>query len=201
MNSSDWFSPCEFPVRASVIKITVKDNDVDFSHAVWIWSQNTVGLKSYWSHLSDALAHTEHVQREEVSGWCHRDSDIMFRFLAAAAASSPPEPESPVAMETISVKLLTSVRPRGGLKGETASASSAAVGLNSQEQLVSEHWFSALSLSEDPTVWTHIAGTVPCQSTGIIILCYKRPAQHFEDLPVCAACLKKCFTSFDLYLS
>lgn len=52
-------------------------------------------------------------------------------------------------METISVKLLTSVRPRGP----------AAIGLNSQEQLVSDHWFSALNLSEDPAVCTHIAGT------------------------------------------
>ncbi|XP_041797202.1 reticulon-2a isoform X2 [Chelmon rostratus] len=67
-------------------------------------------------------------------------------------ASPTPEPESPVARETISVKLLTSVRPRG-----PASSAAAAIGLNSQEQLVSDHWFSALNLSEDPTVCTHIA--------------------------------------------
>ncbi|CAJ1065418.1 reticulon-2a isoform X2 [Xyrichtys novacula] len=71
---------------------------------------------------------------------------------AAEAASPTPEPESPVSRETISVKLLTSVRPRG-----PASSSQAATGLNSQEQLVSDHWFSALSLSEEPTVCTHIA--------------------------------------------
>ncbi|KAM4627278.1 reticulon-2a [Polymixia lowei] len=73
------------------------------------------------------------------------------------AAPPPPEPESHVAMETISVKLLTSVGPRGVLKGDPTSASSTAIGLNTQEQLVSEHWFSALNLSEDPTVCTHIA--------------------------------------------
>ncbi|XP_075999143.1 reticulon-2a [Genypterus blacodes] len=76
---------------------------------------------------------------------------------AAATSSLLPEPESPVSRETISVKLLTSVRPRGGLRGDTTPASSAAIGLNSQEQLVSEHWFSALDLSEDPAVCTHIA--------------------------------------------
>ncbi|XP_042270432.1 reticulon-2-like [Thunnus maccoyii] len=75
------------------------------------------------------------------------------QILQAAASASPtPEPESPVTRETISVKLLTSVQPRG-----PSSSSPAAIGLNSQEQLVSDHWFSALNLSEDPTVCTHIA--------------------------------------------
>ncbi|XP_044059940.1 reticulon-2a isoform X1 [Siniperca chuatsi] len=74
------------------------------------------------------------------------------QILQAAAASPTPEPESPVTRETISVTLLTSVRPRG-----PAFSSPAAIGLNSQEQLVSDHWFSALNLSEDPTVCTHIA--------------------------------------------
>ncbi|XP_068437304.1 reticulon-2a isoform X2 [Clinocottus analis] len=68
------------------------------------------------------------------------------------AASPTPEPESPVTRETISVKLLTSVRPRG-----SASSSPAAIGRNSQGQLVSDHWFSALNLSKDPTVCIHIA--------------------------------------------
>ncbi|KAM3615794.1 uncharacterized protein V6R79_008039 [Siganus canaliculatus] len=70
----------------------------------------------------------------------------------AAAASPTPEPESPVARETISVKLLTSVRPRG-----LTSSSPAAIGRNSQEQLVSDHWFSALNLSEDWMAWAHVA--------------------------------------------
>ncbi|XP_047449159.1 reticulon-2a [Mugil cephalus] len=74
------------------------------------------------------------------------------QILQAASSSSTPEPESPVTREAISVKLLTSVRPRG-----PATTSPAAVGLNSQEELVSEHWFSALNLTEDPAVWTHIA--------------------------------------------
>nr|XP_019943971.1 PREDICTED: reticulon-2-like isoform X2 [Paralichthys olivaceus] len=72
--------------------------------------------------------------------------------LLEATASPTPEPESPVIRETISVKLLTSVRPSG-----PASSPPAAVSLNSQEQLVSDHWFSALNLSEDPTVCIHIA--------------------------------------------
>ncbi|XP_060902869.1 reticulon-2a isoform X1 [Labrus mixtus] len=67
-------------------------------------------------------------------------------------AAASPEPESPVSRETISVKLLTSVQPRG-----PASSSQAAIGLNSQEQLVSEHWFSALNLSEEPTVCMRVA--------------------------------------------
>ncbi|XP_029302915.1 reticulon-2a isoform X2 [Cottoperca gobio] len=68
------------------------------------------------------------------------------------AASPTPDPESPVTRETISVTLLTSVQPGG-----PASSSPAAIGRNSQEQLVSDHWFSALNLSEDPTVCTLIA--------------------------------------------
>ncbi|KAM9733298.1 reticulon-2a isoform 2-T2 [Menidia menidia] len=69
--------------------------------------------------------------------------------MIQAAASPIPEHESPVTRETISVKLLTS--PRG-----PPCSSSAVIGLNSQEQLVSDHWFSALDLTEDP-VCTHIA--------------------------------------------
>ncbi|KAL3057389.1 reticulon-2a isoform X1 [Trematomus bernacchii] len=66
--------------------------------------------------------------------------------LLQAAASQTPESESPVTRETISVKLLTSMQPRG-----PASSTPAAIGQNSQEQLVSDHWFSALNLSEDFT--------------------------------------------------
>ncbi|KAG7478960.1 hypothetical protein JOB18_013631 [Solea senegalensis] len=64
------------------------------------------------------------------------------------------ESKSPVVRETISVRLLTSVRPKG-----PAPTSPADIGLNSQEQLVSDHWFSALNLSEDATVCSHIAVT------------------------------------------
>ncbi|XP_034081547.1 reticulon-2a isoform X2 [Gymnodraco acuticeps] len=66
--------------------------------------------------------------------------------LLQAAASQTPESESPITRETISVKLLTSMQPRG-----PASSTPAAIGQNSQEQLVSDHWFSALNLSEDFT--------------------------------------------------
>ncbi|XP_051813743.1 reticulon-2a isoform X2 [Acanthochromis polyacanthus] len=81
-----------------------------------------------------------------------QSSQIQSSSQTLQASSPTPEPESPVARETISVKLLTSVRPRGA-----ASSSSAAIGLNSQEELVSDHWFSALNLTEDSTVCTHIA--------------------------------------------
>lgn len=67
-------------------------------------------------------------------------------------ASATPEPVSPITRETISVKLLTSVRP-----GDLMSSSPAAIGLNTQEQLVRDHWFSALNLTEDWTVCTHVA--------------------------------------------
>ncbi|KAJ0022070.1 hypothetical protein NQD34_009560 [Periophthalmus magnuspinnatus] len=73
------------------------------------------------------------------------------------STSLSPEPASPVSRETISVKLLTSVLPRAPLPGDLTSSSVAATGLNSQEQLVGEHWFSALNLAEADTVWTHIA--------------------------------------------
>ncbi|KAM4566699.1 reticulon-2a isoform 1-T1 [Odontesthes bonariensis] len=72
------------------------------------------------------------------------------QMIQAAAASPTPEPESPITRETISVKLLTS--PRG-----PPCSSPAVIGLNSQEQRVSDHWFSALNLTEDPTVCTYIA--------------------------------------------
>ncbi|KAK7882604.1 hypothetical protein WMY93_028778 [Mugilogobius chulae] len=71
-------------------------------------------------------------------------------------ATSSPGAASPVSRETISVKLFTSVQPRGALS-EDLTSSVATTGLNSQEQLVSKHWFSALDLAETDTVWTHIA--------------------------------------------
>uniref|UniRef100_A0A4W5K8X0 Reticulon n=1 Tax=Hucho hucho TaxID=62062 RepID=A0A4W5K8X0_9TELE len=71
------------------------------------------------------------------------------------AASPPPEPESLVTMET-TVTLLTAVRPRGGLTDDVSSTSSTSIGRNTQEELVSEQWFSVLNLS-GPTICTHIA--------------------------------------------
>ncbi|KAM4589819.1 reticulon-2a [Fundulus diaphanus] len=71
--------------------------------------------------------------------------------IVQAAEDSPTlEPESPVTLETISVKLLTCVRP-------TDPASPASVGVNSQEQLVTDHWISAPYLAEDLTVCVRIA--------------------------------------------
>ncbi|CDQ82666.1 unnamed protein product [Oncorhynchus mykiss] len=71
------------------------------------------------------------------------------------AASPPPEPESLVTMET-TAPLLTAVRPRGGLTDDVSSTSSTSIGRNTQEELVSEQWFSVLNLS-GPTICTHIA--------------------------------------------
>uniref|UniRef100_A0A1A8K8G6 Reticulon n=1 Tax=Nothobranchius kuhntae TaxID=321403 RepID=A0A1A8K8G6_NOTKU len=77
------------------------------------------------------------------------NSNIIFCFPAAEAASLTQKPE--VTMETVSVKLLTSVRP-----ADQVGSSPAAVGFNSQEQLVTDQWFSALNLIEEPTVWAVI---------------------------------------------
>ncbi|XP_061576519.1 reticulon-2-like [Cololabis saira] len=76
-------------------------------------------------------------------------------LIQAAMASPAPEPESPITRETISVKLLTSVRPRG------PAGSAAVVGFNSQEQLVSDHWFSAVDLTEDQATCTFIGEILP----------------------------------------
>lgn len=46
------------------------------------------------------------------------------------------------------------MRPAG-----LASSPPAAIGLRSQGELVTDHWFSALDLSEGTTGCTHIAGT------------------------------------------
>ncbi|KAM6972883.1 reticulon-2a [Aplochiton taeniatus] len=77
--------------------------------------------------------------------------------MIPAAPSPFSVPESLVAVETTPAELLSAARPVGGLKGDTSSSSSASIGQNTQEQLVSEQWFSALNLSEDHTLFTHIA--------------------------------------------
>ncbi|KAK5868670.1 hypothetical protein PBY51_009664 [Eleginops maclovinus] len=85
--------------------------------------------------------HTEQHPSASLSSLHQSPSQIL-----QAAASQTTESESPVTRETISVKLLTSMQARG-----PASSSPAAIGQNSQEQLLSDHWFSALNLSEDFT--------------------------------------------------
>ncbi|KAL6116095.1 uncharacterized protein ACO6RY_00786 [Pungitius sinensis] len=82
----------------------------------------------------------------------HQSPSEILQAEKQEEASATPEPESPITRETISVKLLTSVRPRG-----PAPLSPAVIGQNSQGQLVSDHWFSALNLSKDPTVCAHMA--------------------------------------------
>ncbi|XP_028274616.1 reticulon-2a isoform X2 [Parambassis ranga] len=96
---------------------------------------------------------TQTVQPAHPSTSPHLQSSSQIPQAETAEAASPtPEPESPITRETISVKLLTSVRSRGA-----ASTSPAAIDPNSQEELISSHWFSALSLMEEPTVCMHIA--------------------------------------------
>ncbi|XP_041851832.1 reticulon-2a isoform X2 [Melanotaenia boesemani] len=72
--------------------------------------------------------------------------------MIQAAASPTSEPESPITRETISVKLFTSVQPKGPV-----FSSPSVIGLNSQEQLVCDHLLSALNPLEDQTVCSHIA--------------------------------------------
>ncbi|KAM8904524.1 reticulon-2a isoform 2-T2 [Spinachia spinachia] len=87
-----------------------------------------------------------------ISSQYQSPSEILQAVKQEEAASPTAEPESPITRETISVKLLTSVQPRG-----PAPPSPAVIGQNSQGQLVSDHWFSALNLLKDPTVCPHIA--------------------------------------------
>ncbi|XP_041664639.1 reticulon-2a isoform X2 [Cheilinus undulatus] len=119
----------------------------------------TITIQPSPQHLDQETQEREAgIQREEqtqtvqTSSLSPSSQDQSPSHTPQASSSPLHEPESPVSRETISVKLLTSVRPRG-----PASSSQAATGLNSQEQLVSDHWFSALSLSEEPTACTHIA--------------------------------------------
>ncbi|XP_068173572.1 reticulon-2a isoform X2 [Antennarius striatus] len=92
---------------------------------------------------------SQSVQPHCLSPSSHRQSPSQ---VLQAPVSVTSEPECPSTRETISVKLLTAVRPRG-----LTSSSAAAIGLYSQEELVSDHWFSALNLSEETAVCTHIA--------------------------------------------
>ncbi|XP_034025132.1 reticulon-2a isoform X2 [Thalassophryne amazonica] len=100
---------------------------------------------------------TQSSQPQTVQPVCPERDLTSETFQAATVTSPALEPEPAVTVETISVKLLTSVRCRGGLKGDSTSTSPDTTGLNSQEQPVSDHWFSALNISEDATVFGHIA--------------------------------------------
>uniref|UniRef100_A0A3B3H4W0 Reticulon n=1 Tax=Oryzias latipes TaxID=8090 RepID=A0A3B3H4W0_ORYLA len=70
----------------------------------------------------------------------------------AAIASPALEPEPLITKEAILVELLTSVQPK-----DPAGSAPADPGFNSQEQLVSHHWFSAVSLKDELAVFSHIA--------------------------------------------
>ncbi|KAG7278373.1 hypothetical protein CRUP_024618 [Coryphaenoides rupestris] len=76
------------------------------------------------------------------------------------AVLSAPEPQPAVVMETTSVKLLACVGPRGGVhraEPRSSSSTSTAAGRHTQEQLASEHWFSALGLTEEQAMCFQIA--------------------------------------------
>uniref|UniRef100_A0A3P9H890 Reticulon n=1 Tax=Oryzias latipes TaxID=8090 RepID=A0A3P9H890_ORYLA len=70
----------------------------------------------------------------------------------AVIASPALEPEPLITKEAILVELLTSVQPK-----DPAGSAPADTGFNSQEQLVSDHWFSAVSLKDELAVFSHIA--------------------------------------------
>ncbi|XP_067102759.1 uncharacterized protein [Osmerus mordax] len=73
-------------------------------------------------------------------------------------ATQPPELLETLVTVDATVMLLTPMRPGGGASSVVSSTSSAPIGQNTQELLVSEQWFSALSLSEGPMICAHIAG-------------------------------------------
>lgn len=86
--------------------------------------------------------------------------DIIF-CLPAAEASPTPALDKSISRETISVKLLTSVPPKGTAspRAAVAAAAAAGVGPHAQEQAVSDHWYSAPELSEEPLACKRGAGT------------------------------------------
>ncbi|XP_046872121.1 reticulon-2a [Hypomesus transpacificus] len=71
-------------------------------------------------------------------------------------ATQPPELLETLVTVDATIMLLTPIRPGGGASSIVSSTSSAPIG-HTQELLVSEQWFSALSLSEGPTICAHIA--------------------------------------------
>ena len=90
-------------------------------------------------------------------------SMILSRLCHFLLSRPPPATQPPELLETLvtvdaTVMLLTPIRPGGGASSVVSSTSSAPIGQNTQELLISEQWFSALSLSEGPTICAHIAG-------------------------------------------
>ncbi|XP_053729625.1 reticulon-2a isoform X1 [Synchiropus splendidus] len=70
---------------------------------------------------------------------------------------TPPPSPSPHQQVPILGSTASEPEPSVTVKLLASSSSAAHIDLNSQEQLVSEHWFSALNLSEDPAGGPHIA--------------------------------------------
>lgn len=83
--------------------------------------------------------------------------------------------DAPVSRETASVKLLTSVPPKGA-----TSSLAAAVGPHSQEQAAGDHWCSAPNLSEDPMARKLVAGTGLVASHCELTAEYQREISDFS---------------------
>lgn len=84
--------------------------------------------------------------------------------------------DAPVSRETNSVKLLTSVPPKGA-----TSSLAAAVGPHSQEQAAGDHWCLPPNLSEDPMARKLIAGTGLVASHSELTTQYQREISDFSS--------------------
>lgn len=84
--------------------------------------------------------------------------------------------DAPVSRETNSVKLLTSVPPKGA-----TSSLAAAVGPHSQEQAAGDHWCSAPNLSEDPMARKLVAGAGLLTSLSKLTTHYQREISDFSS--------------------
>uniref|UniRef100_A0AAV2IZN6 Reticulon n=1 Tax=Knipowitschia caucasica TaxID=637954 RepID=A0AAV2IZN6_KNICA len=123
---------------------------LETSHAEWTnFERENYGL----SEQSTSQLYQYHETQEEDAGFQRNETFTIHtstpshhpsHTLQSATSSSSPETVSPVSRETLSVKRLTSVQ----------LPAVAATGLKSQDQLVSEHWFSALDLAEADVAWT-----------------------------------------------
>ncbi|XP_036392340.1 reticulon-2a isoform X1 [Megalops cyprinoides] len=80
-------------------------------------------------------------EQEEPSGTQHHDHADSFSVLLLPGADSLIAAESTTA-------LCASVQPESGVTDVTSSTSSSSIGQNTQEEPISEQWFSTLNLSE-----------------------------------------------------
>ncbi|KAL0972929.1 hypothetical protein UPYG_G00196610 [Umbra pygmaea] len=107
------------------------------------------------------LLETQMDTQEMVTGTTGRQSDpLELKHCSPSAVqhaeSTSARPESLVAMET-TVTLLAAARPRRVPTDNVSSESSSSIGRITQEELVSEQWFSAINLPGGLTIYTHLA--------------------------------------------